>query len=199
MEFFDQAFLSWIGTYKYLIVFILAIAEGPVIMTISGFFLRIGEFSFWPLYLTLMAGDLAADTLWYAVGYHWGRPFIEKYGKFVSISQELVQKTENAFHRHQNKILFLSKITMGLGFALVILITAGIAKIPFRKYIIFNLVGQFVWTGALILVGYSFGNLYLTINEGLRDASLIAFILLAIAAVYGVSRYLRERDVKNTL
>ncbi|RJQ29514.1 DedA family protein [Candidatus Parcubacteria bacterium] len=193
------SFLLWLLPYKYVLTFVLAIVEGPVIMTISGFFLKLGHFEFWPLYLTLMAGDLAADAIWYAVGYFGAHPLVKKYGRYFNITEELVLKTEAAFHKHQNKILFLSKITMGLGFALVILITAGIAKVPFKKYLAFNAVGQFFWTGFLMFIGYSFGNLYLVINEGLQTASLIAFVIIVAAAFWGISRYLKKKDLERRL
>ena len=194
---FPDFLTSWLSTYKYVVIFLVALVEGPIIMTISGFFFKLGYFTFWPLYLTLMAGDLAADILWYGVGRYAAHPFIKKYGYFFSVSDELLHKTEALVKRHSNKILFLSKITMGLGFALVILIAAGMARVPFRKYLAFNIAGQFIWTGFLLAIGYFFGNLYLVINEGLRTAALIAFLVILIGAVHGISRYLRKRTAQN--
>ncbi len=199
MSMIPEAILSWVSAYRYAILFPLALVEGPVIMTVSGVFLKLGYFSFWPLYFVLMAGDLAADILWYAVGYYGGHPLIRKYGKFFSISEALLARTEAAFHRHQNKILFISKITMGLGFALVILITAGIMRIPFKKYVMFNVLGQTIWTALLIGVGYFFGSVVVIVNEGLRLATGIAFAVIMGALIYGVNRYLRSRDMQNKL
>jgi len=191
--------IGWFTAYQYPIIFALAIVEGPIIMTVGGFLLKLGYGSFWPLYFTLMAGDLVADTLWYNVGYHWAKPLTRKYGRFLGLTEELLAKTESAFHRHQNKILFLSKITMGLGFALVILVTAGMARVPFRKYIAFNAVGQFAWTGLLMGLGYAFGNFYLAVNEALRVMALVAFFVLLGAALYGVNKYLRAKNLEGRL
>ena len=194
-----EAILSWVSTYRYAILFPLALVEGPVIMTVSGVFLKLGYFTFWPLYFVLMAGDLTADILCYAVGYYGGHPLVHRYGKYFSISDALLTKTETAFHRHQNKILFISKITMGLGFALVILITAGVMRIPFKKYLVFNALGQTVWTALLIGIGYFFGSVVVLVNEGLRLATGVAFAAIIAALLYGVNRYLRQRDLQNKL
>ena len=194
-----EAILSWVSTYRYAILFPLALVEGPVIMTVSGVFLKLGYFTFWPLYFVLMAGDLTADILCYAVGYYGGHPLVHRYGKYFSISDALLAKTETAFHRHQNKILFISKITMGLGFALVILITAGVMRIPFKKYVVFNALGQTVWTALLIGIGYFFGSVVVLVNEGLRLATGVAFAAIIAALLYGVNRYLRQRDLQNKL
>ncbi|MEY4731149.1 MAG: hypothetical protein RL681_95 [Candidatus Parcubacteria bacterium] len=195
----SETIFSWISAYRYAILFPLALVEGPVIMTVSGVLLKLGYFTFWPLYCILMAGDLAADILWYAVGYYGGQPLVRRYGKFFSLSDDLLAKTETAFHRHQNKILIISKITMGLGFALVILITAGIMRIPFKKYVAFNALGQTVWTALLISVGYFFGSVVILVNEGLRLATGAAFAVLVAALLYGINRYLRTRDLQNRL
>src|SRR3989344_642477 len=90
--------------YKYFIIFPLTVIEGPIVTVLSGFL------------------------------YHFGRPLIEKHGKFLSIKKELFDKIEAKFHDHQNKILLVSKMTMGFGFSHATLIGAGIVRIPFKKY-----------------------------------------------------------------
>ena len=194
-----DAVISWLITYKYLVIFPLVIVEGPVIMMVSGFFLRLGHFDFWPLYIVLMAGDLTADVAWYYAGYHGARRLVGKYGKFFSITEDLLTKTEQVFHRHHNKILFFSKITTGFGFAPAVLMTAGMARVPFGKYITFNTLGQFIWTGLLMGIGYFFGSFYLVVDEGLRVASVIAFAVIVFGGFYGLTKYFRSRDIQNKL
>lgn len=193
------ALTNLIVEYRYLILVPLTILQGPTAMTVGGFFLRLGYFTFWPLYLVLMITELFADAIWYAIGYHGAHSFVRKYGRFFGITEKLVERTKAAFHRHHDKILFLSKITMGFGFALVVLMTAGLTRVPFKRYILFNAAGQFIWTAFLIGIGYAFGNLYLVIDEGLRLMSLFAFVIIILLLGYGFSRYLRTRDLENTL
>lgn len=162
-------------------------------MTISGFLLRLGELHFWPIYLTLMAADLTGDTIWYVVGYHYGHRFAGKYGRYFGITPALVQKSETIFKHHHNKILLLSKITMGMGLALVILVTAGMMRVPFKKYIVLNAIGQLIWTGVLLALGYFFGNLYLVINKGLRDVALLGLGLILLTIIIAIGRYFRQR------
>lgn len=187
---------GWLLDYKYWFVFLLTIVEGPVVMTFTGFLLRFDYFSFWPLYAVLMAGDLVADIGWYAIGYHAGRPFIQRFGKFFSITESSIKKTEDIFHRHHNKILFFSKVTMGFGFALLTLLVAGMSRVPFRKYLAFNAAGQFIWTGALLAVGYFFGNLYVQFNESFHRVAVIAGLVVVVLLLYGFGTYLRNRNFK---
>ena len=186
--------LNQISYYKYFLVFLFSIIEGPVVMTFSGFLWRNDYFNFLPLYLALMAGDLTADALWYGVGYFGGVKFIEKYGKFFNISEEKVLQFKNRFHNHQAKILFWSKITMGFGFALVVLIAAGISKVPFKKYIAINFLGQIIWTLLLMFLGYFFGSIYLIIDKGLKIGFIIFMVLFVIFLMYGFNKYMQSRS-----
>ena len=187
--------INYLITYRYILIVPLTIVEGPIVMVICGFLLRtgLGQFDLRPLYIALMVADLIGDIGWYCVGYFGGLPFIKRFGRFFSVSEKTVEKVTGLFHKYHNRILFISKITMGFGFALVTLITAGIAKVSFRKYLIFNVSGQVIWTGVLLAVGYFFGNIYYTIDKSFRDISLIALAIIVIGLIYGFGRYISKR------
>lgn len=193
--------ISWLLAYRYPIAYPLAIIEGPVLMLASGFLVRLGFLEFWPIYLVLIAGDLTADALWYWIGHRGARPLIEKYGRFISVTEENVERAEKFFHNHQIKILFISKITMGFGFALATLIAAGAARVPFKKYLTVNFFGQFIWTGILMGAGYFLGHLYTVVDKGLRLAFAAAAFVIVAAAVYGFGKFMRKKfaeDVEKT-
>ncbi len=190
---FASPIVSWLLTYRYSIAYPLAIAEGPVVMMICGLLVRLGFFEFWAIYFILIAGDLTGDVVWYLVGRHGARSFIHKYGRFLSLTEANVEKAERFFQNHHIKILLISKITMGFGFAIATLIAAGAAKVPFKKYFAINFFGQFVWTGILMAVGYFLGNLYFVVDKGLRWAFVIALIIIGLAAAYGFSKFMRTK------
>ncbi len=191
--FLNIPLVSWLLTFRYPIAFPLAIVEGPLVMLLSGFLIRIGFFSFLPIYLILMAGDLTGDVFWYFVGRNGGRPLIEKYGRFVNLNEENVERAEGFFKDHQIKILFISKITMGLGFALATLVAAGMAKVPFKKYFTINLFGQFIWTGILLAAGFFLGNFYTWVDKSLRWAFVISLIIIAALGLFGFGKFMRAR------
>lgn len=186
--------LSLFLIYKYPVIFLITFIEGAMIMTICGFFLHLGYVSFWPVYLTLMAGDLTGDIVWYNVGSHFAHPLVEKYGKYFGLTPALVEKTRNVFQNHQKKILFLSKITMGFGLPLVALLVAGMSKMPFRKYITSLFFGQIFYTGILIALGYFFGDLYVKINKDFQIIAAVAFFALLAFLLHGIRSYLRNKN-----
>lgn len=188
-----NAFARWLLEYRYLIAYPLAIVEGPVVMMIAGFLVRLGLFDFWPIYLTMMAGDLTGDVIWYFVGRKGGRPLIERYGHFVNVTPENVDRAESFFQKHQTKILWISKLTTGFGFAIATLIAAGAARVDFRKYMTINILGEFVWAGFLFGIGFAFGHLYTLIDKGLRWGFIIGVVIVGIALVAGFSKFMKKR------
>ena len=183
----------------YAIIILLACAEGPVLSMIFGGLLKLGYFSFIPIYASLMIGDLIGDVVWYYIGRFWGHRFIRRFGKYFSITEEAVATVTRVFHRYKHHILFLSKISNGLGFALVTLMTAGMVRIPFWTYMIINVLGQFIWTGILLGVGYFFGNLYLQASDIFTKLSVAVLFILTIFALNGYRKYLSNRANKMNI
>ncbi|MFA5991127.1 MAG: DedA family protein [Candidatus Doudnabacteria bacterium] len=194
-----QYWLAKLLLYKYFIAFPLAIVEGPVLMVACGFLLRLGAFSFWPIYFALVLGDFVADIVWYFVGYYGARKFAIRWGKYFSITPEMLEKLEVLFEKHQDKILFLSKITMGFGFALATLAAAGMARVPLKRYALFNFLGGFIWTAMLMAVGYFFGHLYTLIDKGFKAAFVVFLIVLVVSALYGAGKYFKTHIGKKYL
>jgi len=183
----------------YVIMWVTALVEGPILSMIAGILLRLDYFPLIPLFLTLMLGDLAGDVLWYGIGRHYGHRFTRRFGKYFSITEGSVNKVEKLFHKHHYYILFASKVTNGLGFALVTLMVAGMVKIPFWKYFIVNAVGQFFWTGILLGIGYFFGHIYTQIDGVLGKLSIAALLIIAFLALLGYKKYLKTRAEKLQL
>ena len=182
-------------SYKYPLIFVVTIVEGPIIMVMSGLLVRLGLAGFWPIYFTLMAGDIVGDTVWYNVGHYFGNPLVNKYGKYFGLTPEIIEKTKAIFKNHEKKILFISKITMGLGVPIAVLVVAGMSQMSFKKYITTLFFGQIIFTGILISVGYFFGDIYVKINKDFQVLSAIGFFIVVALVITGVRNYLKGRAI----
>lgn len=157
----------------YGLIIVLACAEGPILSMLFGVLIRLHLFPLLPVYAALMVGDLIGDIVWYYIGFHFGHRFIRRFGHRFGITEANIERMTKFFHAYKLPILFISKITNGLGLALVTLMTAGMVKIPFWKYMAVNLIGQFIWSGFLLAVGYYFSHAYIEINNVFGRLSLI--------------------------
>jgi len=177
----------------YALIVVFACAEGPILSVAFGILWRLGCVPVVPVYAALMLGDLLGDIIWYHVGRRFGHGFVARFGKYFDVTEDKVERMAALFHRHKHLVLFVSKISNGAGFALVTLVTAGMVRIPFGIYITVNLLGQFLWTGTLLFIGYTFSNAYLHINSLMGHLSLIAAGLLLTVAVVRFLGYLRRK------
>lgn len=180
----------------YAVIIITACAEGPILSMIFGVLIRLGYFGFWPVYTALMIGDLLGDSIWYYVGRKYGHRFIARFGKYVDVTEGRVEKVEQFFHKHKHPVLFFSKISNGFGLSAAVLFTAGIVQIPFARYIFTNLLGQFIWSGFLIGVGYYFSHAYMLVNSWLEKAGIVAAFVVLVLLFIGFSKYLKKRAEK---
>jgi len=182
--------------WVYIFIVLFAFAEGPFLSMVFGVIIRLGYFGIVPVYLALMAGDLIGDVFWYYLGHFYGHSFIRKFGKYFNVNEQSVEKVKIIFHKHKHPILFISKITNGFGFALATLMTAGMVKIPFRRYIAINILGQFIWTGLLMSIGYFFGNFYLAVNAIFGKIFIIGIFIILLIALMRYQKYLQNK-IKN--
>ncbi len=181
-------FFTSLGVLTYPALTILGIIAGPIVSIAAGFFIRIGILSLLPTYIALMLSDVIGDICWYILGHRYGMRVVQKVGKFFSIDEEKVGVVKKIFQTYHAPILLVSKLTMGFGFAIATLFTAGLVGIPFKRYMAFNVSGQIFWTGLLITLGFYFGHLYTQFDSIFEKASIIGGgILIAVAFVgFGV-------------
>lgn len=187
--------LAAVGPFKYLLVFVGGIIEGPVLAIATAFLFRSGLFELLPLFLALSLGDLVGDAIWYYIGRHFAGPVLEKHGRFLTLTPEMYEKIKIKFHKHHSLILFASKLTMGFGMALGMLMTAGASKVPFRSFIFWNALGETIYLSVLLTIGYFLGNLYGTIEKGFKTMSIIAGVAIILGGMYLFSSYLRKRAI----
>lgn len=180
--------------YKYYFLFPAVIIEGPIITVIAGFLSVQGLMNFYLAFLVIVAGDLAGDAAYYAFG-RWGRKnFIEKYGRFIGISPAKIASLENNFKSNGGKIIVFGKLAHGIG--TVFLVAAGASRMPFIKFMFYNLVATAPKSVILLLVGYFFGHAWVRIG-GYFDYFALGALVLSIGLLmlyYFVAKAIKKAE-----
>jgi membrane protein DedA with SNARE-associated domain len=174
---------------------VFALVEGPIITVMLGSIVKLGYLNFSLVYIAVMLGDSIGDTFLYYLGYRYGDASIQKIKHRFDVKEYHLEKVKNMFHKNKYLILFTSKVTNGFGFSLVVLLTAGIVRIPFILYFFVNAVAQFIWSGVLLFLGYHFVGLYQQI-ESITGKRWYIFIFLLICV--GVS-LAKKRKLSNVI
>jgi membrane protein DedA with SNARE-associated domain len=186
--------LALLGHSKYFLLFAGSYIEGSAAMMTGGLLARLGVVSFGLAYLALFLGDVLSDTMWYLIGRFAALSFLLRYGHFVGATPEVLEKVERKFRQYDTKILVTSKLTMGLGLAVPVLITAGMMRVPFSKYVTINVLGSFVWIFFLMCIGYYFGNVLNYIPAKFEIAMAIATPFIFFYAMHLLTKKLAKAN-----
>lgn len=185
-----SSLIAAIAASKYILLFVGTFFEGPLVMMGAGFLLHLGQIAFLPAYAAIVAGDFAADLVWYWVGHFGARRVIGRFGHLVGATPPVIENVELLFKKYDLKILTISKLTMGFGTGTATLITAGMLRIPFLRYAAVNLLAGFAWTLLLMTLGYFFGNLYALIPFTYKLVAMFVTLGLFFFGLRAFSRYI---------
>lgn len=171
--------------YKYWVIFPAAFVEGPIITVIAGAGISLGILSWWPVYVLIVAGDLVSDAAHYYVGKWGGKPFIRRFGRFFRIRDEHVVSLEKVLNNHPGKAIILGKLSHGIGGA--VLVAAGLVRMPFWKFMYWNVVGTLPKTLGLLIIGFYFAHAITKVNsimDVIASVTIILSILIIFAWIY---------------
>jgi membrane protein DedA with SNARE-associated domain len=146
-----------------------------------------------------IVGFLAAvvgDNIGYAIGRFGGRALVLRWGKYVFLTDERLDKAESFFNRHGGKIIVLARFVEGLRQANGII--AGITKMHWLRFVAFNMIGAALWVGTWVSVGYLAGQHITPIYNYITRYSLYVLIALVVAiAAYIAMRLHRRRGARR--
>ncbi len=187
---------AWVWSSKYLLLFAGCYLEGTLVMMAGGVLWHLGQVEFWPMYLALLLGDFLSDIMWYLIGYFGARPVVAKWGHLFGMTPPVMEKVERRFNTHHDWILAISKLTMGFGFAIATLVTAGMLRVSFFRYVLINGVLGIAWVFAMVMVGYYFGNLIelFPIPRIYKIGGAAVFLIIAATLMALINRRLAKSD-----
>lgn len=188
---------DFLAQFKYILLAIGSFIEGPILMISSGIALHEGVFSLVPMIIAFVVGDIFGDILWYLLGRYGLDSTVKRICKFFKISDHAFQVLQSLFHRHKEVILFCSKITLGLGVGIGVMLVAGYSRIPFGRFLFINVVGGLVMVGSLVALGYYFGDVIL--HAASTNAFIVGLVvlILVVLLVFWVVRYIRRQITKE--
>jgi membrane protein DedA with SNARE-associated domain len=141
-----------------------------------------------------LVGFLAAtvgDNIGYAIGRFGGRALIDRWGKYIFLTPERLDKTEAFFNRHGGKIIAIARFVEGLRQANGLI--AGITEMHWLKFIGYNALGAALWVGTWVSVGYFAGQHITTIYNAITEYSLYAAIAAVVLIATWIFFHLRKR------
>jgi membrane protein DedA with SNARE-associated domain len=131
------------------------------------------------------------DNIGYAIGRFGGHAVVLRWGRYVGMTAERLDKAQDFFNRHGGKIITIARFIEGLRQANGII--AGIIEMRWLKFLAFNALGAALWVGTWVSVGYFAGQHITTVYHYITQYSTYLLIALAVAFVGYVAYRLRKR------
>lgn len=209
LDFLTRFITDTVADYGYVAIFVLMLLESACIpipsevtMLFGGalandaFFEAVGSSST-PLNFVLVGlvgavANLAGSILAYWVGFKGGRPLVERWGRYIFLRRDELDRAESWFAEHGEAAVFVSRLLPVI--RTFISLPAGVARMPFWRFSIYTFLGCLPWTFALAGVGYALGSQWGTVERYLRPIS----IAVAVLCVAGVAWWLVRRARRRT-
>ncbi|WP_203819516.1 DedA family protein [Paractinoplanes ferrugineus] len=167
-------------------------APGETVIIAGAAYAGRGHFNIFAVALIAFLAAAGGDTLGYWIGRRGGRPLLLRFGRYVRLTPPRLEKVESFMSRHGPKMVIVARFIEGLRqFNGVV---AGSTQMPFRKFLLWNLLGALLWVGCWSTAGYFAGN-HLDQIAATISHYVVAAVAIAAAALatYFWLRHRRHR------
>jgi membrane protein DedA with SNARE-associated domain len=200
LAFIDTAVIPFLtslyGSVGYLGVFFAMVVESTllpipseIILPFAGFLvsdhsiepLTHSEWNFWVVVVIGVIANTTGSLCGYALGAKLGRPFLDRWGRFLLIRKHEVDQAESFFARWGSPTAFFSRLLPGV--RSVISFVAGVSHMPLGRFLVYSTLGAIPWTIALVYAGTVLGSNWTEIRDTLRPFDTLILVALVVAVV----------------
>jgi len=193
---FLRQFLDAYGYWALVVVLLLENAGIPVPGETTLLFVSFLAWSERQLHLghIILVGIAACtvgDNLGYAIGYRGGRPLLDRYQRFLHIPTHTIERGERLFERYGSVTIFFARFIFGV--RIIAGPLAGVLRMPWKKFLLFNFLGASAWVSVISLVGYFFGSQWDRLIHWMKRFNIAIAVVAVLVFVLGWWWRLRKR------
>lgn len=184
----DEIIVSVIERLGLFGLFILMVLENvfppmpsEAVMGSAALAIERGTWSFWPVMIAGTAGTLLGNYAWFWFGDKWGYqrlgPFIDRWGRWLTLEWEDVENASGFFRRHGHWVVFFLRATPVM--RTMISLPAGLAHMNKLKFCLFTAAGAALWN-AILIFGTQWLSRTFSNSDNIVSIVIIATIVLAL-------------------
>jgi membrane protein DedA with SNARE-associated domain len=166
-------------------------APGETILIAGALYAGAGRLNIVAVGVVAFIAAIMGDNIGFAIGHFGGRRLALRWGKYVFLTEERLDKAEAFFDRRGAIVITFARFVEGLRQANGII--AGITGMHWLRFVIFNAIGAALWVGTWVTAGYFAGNHIAAIYHYVNLYSYYALIALALLVLVYVIRRRRRR------
>lgn len=168
---------------------------GETVTLAGGFLAGSHQLNYWIVLADAIAGATIGGNIGYWVGRQGGWPLLVNVGRVFRVREEQLVSLKNQFSENAAKAVFLGRfIALLRMFASPL---AGIAQMPYLKFMLYNTLGAAVWASVMVTLSYFAGQV-VPLEKLVEWASRFAIVMLLLAAAWiVVPLWLEARKAKQ--
>lgn len=181
VEQFAHLLVEWVFDFGYLGIFLLMAVESSfipfpseVVLIPAGYLAYQGEMNLVLILASALAGSLVGAFVNYYLALYLGRRFLLRFGRYVFISEETLEKLENFFASHGHISTFSGRLIPGI--RQLISVPAGIAKMSVKLFALYTAMGALLWSVVLVALGYFIGQNQELLHKYLKETTAITVV-----------------------
>ena len=182
------------GILVYVILFAIIFLEtglvvmpflpGDSLIFVAGTLAAAGLLDVAALFAMMTVAAIAGDTVNYRIGHHVGR------SKIRFVKKEYIDKSSKFYERHGKKTIVIARfIPIIRTFAPFI---AGVAKMDYKHFVSYNVIGGIAWVLAFLAAGYLFGNVDIVKD----NLSLVIIVIIIVTLTMPIAEFVRHKSLK---
>lgn len=191
---FIEAWGLW-GVFALMVLEnVVPLIPSELIEPLAGFKAAEGVYPVWAVVAVSTTGSVVGSLAWYLLGKRMGKAgalrFAKRYGAWLTLEEDDIQKGLDFFHRHHMKGIVLARLVPGL--RTLIALPAGIVNVNIRDYIVFSLAGSLLWDTLLISSGFVLKEQYKQVQHILNPVTNLILVGVLILYVVRVVQHQRK-------
>src|SRR5215469_11280874 len=135
----------------------------------------------WIIVVGVCAATLG-DNLGYTIGYRGGRRLFERYRSALRIPSDTIERGERLFERYGAITILFARFIFGL--RVIAGPLAGVLRMPWKRFVIFNFLGALLWVTVISLVGYKFGKHWDALTDYVERFNLVIALVVVIGLLF---------------
>ncbi len=147
------------------------------------------QLNFWAVVAAGVAGNLVGSWIAYGVGYKGGRPFVDRWGRYLLLQPHEIDRAHDWFERYGEPTVFFGRLLPVV--RTFISLPAGVARMDFRRFTLFTLLGCLPWCIALTWLGYVLGDNWAAVERVLRPVAWLILLVIVVGLVWWVRNRVR--------
>jgi membrane protein DedA with SNARE-associated domain len=187
-----------LASHGYLAVFGFLFVEsfgapvpGQTMLMAAGVFAGAGKLNVAGVAAVGFLAAVAGDNVGYLVGHLGGRGLVLRFGRYIFVTEERLKKVENFFERHGGKIVAVARFIEGL--RQLNGVVAGIAGMPWRRFLACNALGAMAWVGVWTSAGYLAGGHLTVIYQQFHRYQTLVLLVAGAIVLAAVLHWWRGR------